>query len=1105
MILDRLKALFKNLSAEFRSTPFWAWNDKLDEKELIFQIKEMKKQGNGGFFMHSREGLETEYLSGEWFELIKKCVETAKEEGMEAWLYDEDRWPSGTAGGMVTSTGGDDSRCKGLTIEVCNKISLDYKTQVPEKTGIIRNIENKKDTKKVDNTEIRGSIKIIGGRESECSGMSEIIALFKAKVKGMEILECSRLQMDASNIFTLNTINALQTDEVYLVFRIEVSEPSEWFNNEAPPDNLNAKSVRRFINSTYEAYKEAVGMEFGKTVKGVFTDEPSLADRNSKFNPKRGWIPWTYSFVDYFREKRGYDILDYAPYIYFNCDKSSFVRHDYWRTVTELFSESYSKQISEWCTKNNICFTGHFLQEDKLGLATRVGGAVMPHYIYQHVPGIDMLTEKTDEYLTVRQCTSVANQYGKKKVITETYGCTGWDFTFEGQKWIGDWQFVMGVNRRCQHLALYSIKGCRKRDYPPVFNYNTSWWKFNKVVEDYFARLSAVLTEGQVIRDILVLHPSTSAWSMLGTDPYGNPKRSNERDVPNINNYGNEFNNILKYLMKVHYDYDLGDELLIEKDGAIKEVKFCVKYAAYKVVVIPPLKTILKSTFNLLLDFLNAGGIVIVIKPFAAMIEGRESAEINQLFAHKNLKKIQCYTELAAAIEKAIGRRVSIKNERGEEISELFCMLKEVEDFETLFVINNNRDKSFNAVIDLNEAGIENGIAEEWDPLTGKFHEAHFYICNGKLSIEAEFKAADSKLFIIRKVQSSISDAGKEKSFPTFDNTGNKPSDEIISGRQHQISLDSQSFYASMGQKCTFKRTLPNSLILDKCSYKIDHDLWSEEMEVWQAQKNIREILGMRQIYYNGLPQRYKWIKEQHPKNGTEIELRFNFKIEDLPSTETYVVIEDAESFSIRLNGQNCNNVKSGYFIDKSFDKILLKNLIKGYNELILSCNYTNKMELEDCYIIGDFAVNMDRAIIKEPHVLSLGDWCLQGYPYYAGSIIYKFDFQCHVEKKQKLLMEINDFSATVIDVKINERQAGFIPWKAKNILDITEFVAEDKNTAYVEVMGSMRNLLGPFHEAQGKTLVTDWSSFRTTGEEYTPDYNLKSYGIFQTINLYIL
>ena len=55
--------------------------------------------GFGGFFLHSRTGLETEYLGEEWFELIREVAEAGAREGMAAWLYDEDRWPSGTCGG----------------------------------------------------------------------------------------------------------------------------------------------------------------------------------------------------------------------------------------------------------------------------------------------------------------------------------------------------------------------------------------------------------------------------------------------------------------------------------------------------------------------------------------------------------------------------------------------------------------------------------------------------------------------------------------------------------------------------------------------------------------------------------------------------------------------------------------------------------------------------------------------------------------------------------------------------------------------------------------------------------------------------------------------
>ena len=94
--------LFKNPTREYRGTPFWSWNCKLEEKELLRQIEELKEMGFGGFHMHCRAGMSTEYLSDEFMKLIKACVKKAKKEDMLAWLYDEDRWPSGFAGGIVT-------------------------------------------------------------------------------------------------------------------------------------------------------------------------------------------------------------------------------------------------------------------------------------------------------------------------------------------------------------------------------------------------------------------------------------------------------------------------------------------------------------------------------------------------------------------------------------------------------------------------------------------------------------------------------------------------------------------------------------------------------------------------------------------------------------------------------------------------------------------------------------------------------------------------------------------------------------------------------------------------------------------------------------------
>lgn len=85
---------FNNPSALYRPAPFWSWNDKLDKDELKRQIRKMANKGWGSYFMHSRVGLVTGYLSEEWMEMIRTCAEEARKTGTYAWLYDEDKWPS---------------------------------------------------------------------------------------------------------------------------------------------------------------------------------------------------------------------------------------------------------------------------------------------------------------------------------------------------------------------------------------------------------------------------------------------------------------------------------------------------------------------------------------------------------------------------------------------------------------------------------------------------------------------------------------------------------------------------------------------------------------------------------------------------------------------------------------------------------------------------------------------------------------------------------------------------------------------------------------------------------------------------------------------------
>ena len=342
------------------------------------------------------------------------------------------------------------------------------------------------------------------------------------------------------------------------------------------------------------------------------------------------------------------DLLDTLPGFSWTVSHQHKARHDYWYTISQRFTEAYSKQLGEWCEEHGLAFTGHYLNENDLGIATIRGGAIMPHYRYQHVPGIDMLTEQNHEVLTIKQCSSVASQLGRKRVLSELYGCTSWEFTFEGQKWVGDWQYVLGVNLRCQHLALYTLRGCRKRDYPPAFNYNTTWWPYNGVVEDYFARVGRVLTEGEAVRDVLMIHPIATVWAMMG---------EGEDQTMQANLYGERLNAFLEALLATHYDCDLGDEQIMAEESRIQGHELWVGRRAYRVVVIPEeTRTLLNSTVMLLESLLDNGGRVIVVGEPPAMIEAEPSERIRGLWQHRNVVRIPDRSQLQSALE-AVPRR----------------------------------------------------------------------------------------------------------------------------------------------------------------------------------------------------------------------------------------------------------------------------------------------------------------------------------------------------------------------------------------------------------------------------------------------------------------
>ena len=975
-----IKALLSNEKSH-RSIPFWSWNDRLEESEVRRQVNVMRDSNNGGFFMHARGGLETEYLGEEWYQMIGAAIDEAKKDGLDAWAYDENGWPSGFADGAVPSKGFEYQQKR-----MCAKVL--ESDEMPE----------------------------------------NVIAMFKLTDSGY-----IRTEKAEKGVFA-----------VYMLI------------NKYYIDAFNPDSIKYFIEVTHEEYYKRFASEFGKTLKGFFTDEPQYNNTQD--------FPWSHIFETEFDKRYGYSLIDNLPALYLDYENTFAVRYDYWRMVGELYRHNFLKQMYDWCREHNCKLTGHVMGEPCLDSQLVAVADTMPCYEFFDIPGIDWLGRALGSALAVKQLGSVASQLGKP-TITETFALCGWDVSLNDLRLIAGWQYVNGVSMVCQHLEAYTLRGLRKRDYPAALFMQLPWYdKAYGMLNLYFSKLGSLLTscDGEPA-PLLVLHPIFSAAMLYRC-----------HDFKDLEPYARNFDDFSDKLNDAHLLHHYGSEVVMERFGSVEGKELVIGKCRYDKVLLPKVTVIAENTLNLLLSFAKQGGEIFALE-IPQYVNGRKDERLAELAKY-------CTIIGEDELYKLRDERMPSLSENGKQAAGVHITERTVGN-EKLFYIINLTDEEHNVTFSTKgeyELCELNVVTEEKIALEGDKN-------NGETIAQLHFSKKEAKVILAEKESSAVAAKKYEK---------------IAFNKNFAVS------------DCT-----ENMLTLDFCEYSIDGGEWQPSKAVILLFADLLELkrtcnVRMRfKFRVVDKPQKIALLCEtpkQFKMSVNGIATDFNdcgYEID-----KSFRKMDIAEFVR---EGENEIILETEFYQrQKVYDVIFGENVHETERNKL-----TYDTEIESIYLFGDFGVRTldpitygerrtvfagsNFEIISRPTELECDRITESGNLFFAGNISLAQKVSVNKKDGVDYAVSLSALNAPAAELFVNGECAGMFAFSPFT-LDVTRLLRDGENEFTFKLYSGNRNMLGPHHRVAGEVYdvgpvtFTDkhgWSDDKSV-PAWTDTYSFVDFGI---------
>ncbi len=264
-------------------------------------------------------------------------------------------------------------------------------------------------------------------------------------------------------------------------------------------DKFDPDIVRFQFDQWFGEINRQLGVDLSNVITRFHVDSWECGSQN-----------WSSVMRNEFKNRRGYDIVDYLPLMagvpIDNAETSERILYDIRTTVAELFADNFYKTFHKECQNIGVLFSAE--SDAPVGV-----GDGMLHFKYTDLPMGEywFKSPSHDKPNDILDAVSGAHIYGKKIVQAESFTelRLDWDETPAMLKPLVDRNFALGINKVVAHVFTLNpwmdrVPGMTLDRIGTYLQRDQVWWDFSYAFWNYIENCQAWLQKGDPVVDIAV-------------------------------------------------------------------------------------------------------------------------------------------------------------------------------------------------------------------------------------------------------------------------------------------------------------------------------------------------------------------------------------------------------------------------------------------------------------------------------------------------------------------------------------------------------------------------------------------------------------------------